>query len=184
MRWNPRNKRYFVKKGYQYTKMYDYFDVKIEDLKPTCNVRVQIKCDICGKIDTQIFSCCYNQMIVCHNSKCEFEKKKQTMKNNYGVSNVFQLESTKQKIKETCLERYDKENYAQTEEFKAKHEKTCWEKYGAKHQLCKGTTAYKKAKQTNLKRYGDKHPMKNLKVREKIVRTMRSNSSKIAASKD
>lgn len=98
MRWNSRNKKHFVEKGYQYTKMYDYFDVKIEDLDPKSSANVQIKCDVCGQIAERSYYSCFNQMTVCNNSKCIFEKKKQTMKNNYGVSNVFQLESTKQKV--------------------------------------------------------------------------------------
>ena len=171
MRWNPRNKKYFVEKGYTYTKMYDYFDAKIEDLDPSCNVRVKIQCDVCGKIDEQSFCNCFNQMTVCHNSKCVFEKKKNTMKNNYSVINVFQLESTKQSIKDTCKKRYGKENYAQTDEFKVKHENTCLEKYNARHHMCKGTAPREKALQTNLERYGTESAFGCLKIQEKAKQT-------------
>ena len=32
MKWNPRNYKYFIEKGYQFTKWKDTFLVKIEDL--------------------------------------------------------------------------------------------------------------------------------------------------------
>ena len=48
--WNSNNKNYYIEKGYFFTKMYDEFDVKIEDLNPNSNKKIKVSCDVCGKI--------------------------------------------------------------------------------------------------------------------------------------
>jgi len=44
-KWNPSIKKYYVEKGYQYTKMRDTFEVKVDDLSSGSNVFVEVKCD-------------------------------------------------------------------------------------------------------------------------------------------
>jgi len=50
MRWNSNNKKYYESKGYVYTKMKDEFEVKVEDLPNSSNIKVDVKCDGCGEI--------------------------------------------------------------------------------------------------------------------------------------
>ena len=52
-------------------------------------------------------------------------KRNQTVKEKYGVSNVFQLEEVKEKSKQTCLKKYGEESYNKTAESKEKHKQTC-----------------------------------------------------------
>lgn len=47
-KWCSRNKNRFVKLGYSFTKMYDKFQVKVEDLMPGATNRVKVICDYCG----------------------------------------------------------------------------------------------------------------------------------------
>lgn len=50
VRWNPQNIKWYVGKGYTYTKTGDLFICKAEDLMPTCKVLVQVTCDYCGEL--------------------------------------------------------------------------------------------------------------------------------------
>ena len=50
MRWHSGNKKLYLSKNYNYTKMKDEFLVKIEDLTIGSHAEVDIECDGCGKI--------------------------------------------------------------------------------------------------------------------------------------
>ena len=52
--------------------------------------------------------------------------------NKYGVVNVFQLSSTKEKMKQTCLDKYGVEFVSQDKDFRKRVEDTCLQKYGKK----------------------------------------------------
>lgn len=45
VKWNTRNKAYYERLGYKYTKMQDVFLVKVEDLQRGSSVKVEVKCD-------------------------------------------------------------------------------------------------------------------------------------------
>ncbi|NFH40702.1 zinc-ribbon domain-containing protein [Clostridium sporogenes] len=49
IKWNGRNKEWYKKKGYNFTKINDEFKIKVEDLPKGSNVLIKIKCDKCGK---------------------------------------------------------------------------------------------------------------------------------------
>lgn len=90
----------------------------------------------------------------------------------YGITNVFQLETIKtkaantklakygdehfvnlEKAKKTCIERYGVENYSSTEECKAKVAKTNLEKFGAKTPA-QSIEVLNKMKATCIKKFG------------------------------
>ena len=72
-----------------------------------------------------------------------------TIKNHYGVDNVFQLDSTKEKSAQTKLNKYGNANYVNME----KVAETNLKKYGVKCALhC--DSVQRKVIETNLKRYG------------------------------
>lgn len=50
IKWNNANKKYYVNKGYVFTKNGDVFFVKFEDLPRSSSVKLQIKCDKCGRL--------------------------------------------------------------------------------------------------------------------------------------
>ena len=64
------------------------------------------------------------------------DKRMTTLKKNnlekYGVENVFQLDSTKEKSKNTCIEKYGFDNQNKSRIIREKIENTCIEKYGKK----------------------------------------------------
>lgn len=45
VRWNSQNKKWYMDKGYIFTKMNDEFEVKVEDLIKGSSVYVEVKCD-------------------------------------------------------------------------------------------------------------------------------------------
>lgn len=49
VKWIGRNKKHYVDLGYEFTKMGDMFDVKIEDLQTSSNIKIKYTCDSCGK---------------------------------------------------------------------------------------------------------------------------------------
>ena len=49
MKWNGKTKTYYESLGYLYTKMGDEFEVKVEDLQKGSRIKVDSKCDGCGR---------------------------------------------------------------------------------------------------------------------------------------
>lgn len=95
---------------------------------------------------------------------------RETMQRRYGVDNVFQLESIKNKSKETNLEKFGTEYASQSAVVKEKTEKTNMDRYGTTCSLL-SEGAKIKADQTNLERYGTIYPTQNAAVIEKTKAT-------------
>lgn len=112
-----------------------------------------------------------------------------TFKERYGVSNTFQLDSTKKKIQNTSLERYGVLNPGQSKEAKEKRnqtklkrygdlnynnretaEQTCLKKYGSSVYL-RSSKAKDRIKEIFLERYGVENPFQAEEVKEKIKQT-------------
>ena len=68
----------------------------------------------------------------CRSSDCSEASliRANTMKERYGVENISQLQSTKDKKVQKSLEKYGVENVAQSKEVKDKMKETCLDKYG------------------------------------------------------
>lgn len=49
VKWSPCGKNYYEELGYKFTKFYDEFEVKIEDLQKNSRVKVECLCDKCGR---------------------------------------------------------------------------------------------------------------------------------------
>lgn len=175
---NTYMKKYYESKGYIYKDIdSDYMEVKIEDLPLTSNAKVEVVCDFCGKVFTQKYckyvsakdsgACCYN---------CRSKKAKTTNLLKYGVENISQLESVKEKRKNTFIERYGVENTSQLESVKEKTKKTCIEKYGVPY-VSQNELFKQKAIETNIKIYGCKNPMQNDDIKAKIRKSLYNNQS-------
>lgn len=50
VRWNGRNKEYYISKGYKFTQNNDLFWVDIEDLNPSSHTMIKVICDNCGEL--------------------------------------------------------------------------------------------------------------------------------------
>ena len=55
MKWNPKNYKHYIEKGYTFTNWGDSFTVKIEDIFGYSSAMVIYKCDYCGEEITVSF---------------------------------------------------------------------------------------------------------------------------------
>ena len=88
----------------------------------------------------------------------------------YGVKNVFQLESIKEKAKQTNMKKYNCEYSSQGEESKKKHKITSLSRYGTAHPV-KSDVIKNKISTTNLDRYGYNSAMKSPEIQNKVKTT-------------
>lgn len=179
IKWHNKTRKYYEDKGYIFTKYGDEFEVKISDLPPGSNVKIDVLCDYCleNGIKTVIKKEYYLYLkareIVPKDccSKCVFKKNKEVNLIKYGCENSFQREDVKEKIKQTFLERYGATSYTKTKEYKEKVKKTNLKKYGVVNPM-QNEEIKNKAIQTNLKKYGVSNVMFVDKFVEKIKNTM------------
>ena len=155
---------YHLRKSHAEISRHEYFDKFLKnDNNSTCK--------ICGN------ACEWNEKTNSYkkfcSKKCRHEQYLITIKKNYNVSNVFQLESTKNKIKETISKKYNDniicENISQTKHWHESIEKTKKEKYNG--ECWTNTEAVKnKTAETNYERYGCKAPLQNKDVHKNMNR--------------
>ena len=173
VKWCPKNKKYYENLGYEYTKIGEEFDVKIEDLTKGSKALVKVKCDYCGKIINRRYLNYIHQYSPELGDACDDCKKLKTKESNiknYGVINVFELDNVKNKIKETTQKKYGVEKYSQCEECKNKVKQTSLKKYGytsyTKTEECK-----EKTKNTNLEKYGVEYHAQTEEHKEQYKKT-------------
>lgn len=115
------------------------------------------KCPICGKrtaftgLKTGYREFCSYK---CLNSSSDVQnRKKETSIRNCGSPHHMQTKSGKEKVKATVREKYGVDNVFQAPDFNDKRTKTNLKKYGVEHHMQTNLCKYK-VKQTNLERYG------------------------------
>lgn len=188
-----KNKVFYKKKGYDIE--CEFIEVKIEDLPSGSKYKIDAVCNNCGR-EKQMEYRTYLKITETgkyYCSKCKNIKTSDTVKEKYGVDNIFQLDTIKEKTKNTLQNKYGKNYYSQTSEYKEKFKKTSQKKYGKNHPMqsegikrkvietnikiygvgcvLKNENIQKKIQKTNKERYGEIYPVKNKDVQEKIKRT-------------
>ena len=149
-------------------------EVKIKDLQKGSHVKIYALCDYC-KETIFIGYKEYNQSLekcgkfCCKN--CKGIKIKESNSKKYGVENVSQLESIKEKKKETLLEHYGVENPLQSKEILEKVQNTCMKKYGV-HCSFMNQEVRNTFKQNMMNKYGVDHPWKVVTIKEKVNNTI------------
>lgn len=168
-----KNYNYYKSKNYEFQKVGDIIYVNIEDLSKGSSLKVKVKCDNC---DVEKMCSFYDYNKITNDGKeqyfcfnCKGEKTKNTLKSK-GVTNVFQLDSVKEKIKKTNLEKYGVEYPMQNDCIKRKSVETSLSVYGTEHPM-KSESVKKKMEETNLEKYGTKSSSQNEKVKEKVIQT-------------
>lgn len=198
IRWDNCNKRYYISKGYIFTKAGDIFEVSVNDLSEGNGMYVDCLCDYCNKI----INIPYNRYInllknsiiqktscsecgpkkVKENNLIKYnvestnslssvkEKKKQVTLDKYGVEHISQIPEVKEKKKQINLNNYGVEHYSQTQEYKDKVKATNLERYGDECS-CRNEEVKNKLKKTNVKRYGYEYTLQNEEIRNKGKQT-------------
>lgn len=117
-------------------------------------------------------------------------RRKKTTQAKYGVDNVFQSDTIKEKIKETNLERYGVEHTSQSDDVNDKRKQTMLDKYGVENYFELSGEVQKaferkygvknpqqvvaianRTKQTNLDRYGVEYYVTTDAFKEKMKKT-------------
>lgn len=167
VKWNAKIKKHYVDLGYEFTKMGDSFEVKVNDLTDGSAVRVCVKCDYCGciynvrwywylrrKQDTIVHKDCCKECCEIKASESivekyggyselfitNKEKRDRTNLKLYGVKNVFSSKEIQKRIRETNLVKYGVSCSALADSSIEKRKRTCLKKYGVEHyvELFKG----------------------------------------------
>ena len=104
----------------------DIITIPINLLSKGSNYLIDIKCDFCGIIIKRRFNQYNNETknekypTCCNKKECIYEKRKIICLEKYGVENISQLESTKNKVKESNLKKFGVEYPLQNKEIKEK----------------------------------------------------------------
>ncbi len=160
VKWNSRNKKHYTECGYEFTKMGDEFEVKIDDLTcGSCGI-VTVKCDYCGaEYDLAWQTYVYTKKKspiktdCCSSIDCCKKKIEEVFLLKYGVTNVLKLDTIRDKIKKTFLDKYGTENPFASEIIKERIKITNTEKYGVASAM-QLPEVVEKSRRTCMERYG------------------------------
>jgi len=123
-------------------------------------------CKICGKEFRRIYKNRKKALKpLC--GKCLLED---TIKQRYGVLNVFASSTIKEKIKATNIVKYGAPSSAQNKQVKKKAIQTNLKKYGSENPFG-SKQIQEKIKKTNIKKYGVAYPLQSKKIQEKVKQT-------------
>ena len=171
VRTNGSNCKYFREKGYEFEKCGDFIEVDVLDLQKSSNVKVKIKCEICG-CESEVLYWYVNKnidngtLITCGNKKCKDIKTKKTNNKYYGCDNVFSNQQIKDKIKNTNNKKYGVNNPMESIAIQNKVKATCQKKYGGNSSMC-SEEIQNKAKITCQKKYGGNSAMCSEEIQNK-----------------
>jgi hypothetical protein len=140
------------------------------------DINKEFKCKTCGKNKTTFNKNWLDGYRDYCSHKCSAankttkEKRKDTVKEKYGVDNVAKNTDIKEKTKETNLERYGTESTFQNEEVREKWRINMIEKYGVDHYF-KTDEFKEKCKQHYYEKWGVEHQSQIEEIQEKIKKT-------------
>lgn len=174
IKWIHKTKKYYIEKGYTFTKVGDLFEVKVEDLPMGSNVYVDVLCDYCGETYSTQYGA-YNKTVrdgknACR--KCSSKRVEETNLKKYGVKNVFELDTIKEKSKKTLMDKYGVENISQSPETQEKIKQNNLEKYGVTN-TSKLDSVKQKVIKTNRQKFGVDYPMQTKEFQERVKNTSR-----------
>ena len=135
-------------------------NINIHPLCPTCGKPIKFV----GVFKKHCSSKCSANDPITRN-KC-----KNTCKEKYGVTNVFQDKRVIDKIKETCVEKYGVDSFVKTDEYLERKKKTSLEKYGVDDPM-KSDIVKDKIKNVFMTKYGVINPGAIPEVKAKVRQT-------------
>lgn len=160
VKWIGKTKKWYVDKGYNYTKLGDLFMVLPTDLTKGSHVKVKTSCNYCNEI---VYKAYKNYLRETENGilknsckNCNRNKAKDTWLELYGVDNPNKSQEIKVKKRETNLERYGVEFIMQSPEMLEKQRHTVKEKYG-KDNISQVKEIHQKKINTNINKYGTEY---------------------------
>lgn len=183
VKWVSSNKNYYIEKGYLYTKHYDQFEVKVEDLPKGSHSMVDVLCDYCLEtIVTKEYRTYVkqNEESIINKDCCKKCQSAKTIESNllvYGKENVFQIEEVREKYKQNMIANHGVENPSQMEDYNEKFTQTSMKNYGTPHPF-QSQSVKDKIVDTMISRYGVKS---YTQTKEYIEKTIKTNNLKYGA---
>lgn len=142
IKWEHRNKGYYISKGYTYTNVKDTFVVPLHIVPKHSRVIIDILCDYCKTNIVQKTYDTYNA------------QKKKSLIQKDCCEDCWSL-----KLSESMFLKYGENNASNVEEFQDKRVNTFIENFGTDNPM-KIKEIVEKGKITNIERYGVSHAMK------------------------
>lgn len=172
VKWNAKIKKHYVDLGYQYTKMGDEFEIKVDDLTKGSSALVKVQCDYCQRIYDirwNVYKRSRDKVLIhldcCGNPECTGKKAHEALHKKYGVNSIWQVEEILNKRNQTNLEKYGCINPFGNKEIQEKITQTLYRQNG--YGKRRSSEALAKAKATCLERYGVDNKTKTAEYREK-----------------
>lgn len=166
-----KNRKHYLDLGYK-GNYFDKIKVKVIDLPKQSNIKIEVKCDVCGKekvikyqqymksyINGNYYACC---------EKCASGKNKVTNIKRYGSESPLGDCQIQNKYKSTCFERYGVENYSKSEEFKHKYKEKMLNTYEVENGF-QSEDIKRKSEITCLSKYGVKYNMQREEMKEQYL---------------
>jgi very-short-patch-repair endonuclease len=141
IKWERANKKYYIERGYNYTKLKDVFVVPIEIVSKGSGVIVDVLCDYCNETIVQKTYHAYN-----------YQRKKSLIDKDC-CNACWNL-----KLAESMNLKYGEQNASNINEFQEKRLNTFVENFGTDNPM-KVPSVVEKGRQTNIKKYGVSHPI-------------------------
>ena len=148
---NKSNKKKYNDLGYQ-CNVGDIIEIQILHLNKSSEIKINVICDKCNKERKIEFKSLVGNNYL-ENYTCRECKREENLINKYGVKNVFQLDSTKEKAKQTIQKKYHVEYITQNDDIKNKIKNTNKNKYGVDYFLS-NKLIREKIKNTVISKYG------------------------------
>lgn len=170
---NPSNISHY-RRFYEDIKSKDVINVKVNELTEFSNTLIKVKCDECD-IEKKIMYKYYKSYGYSNGDYfCKSCKLKKNNMEKYGVKNVFQLESVKEKSKKTNMDKYGVEYITQSDDIKNIIKSNNIEKYGSYHHF-KNVDILNKLKESNIDKYGVDNVSKLSEIKIKKAETCNKN---------
>ena len=147
----------------------DIIEIKSSLIPSGSSIKIIAICDFCGN-EKLISMKEYNRQIkggISCGKTCSILKSKKTCLYKYGVENVFQSESIKNRIKSNFIELYGVENPNQVYAFQEKRKDTNRNRYGCDYPSSNDFIK-SKVKNTNMIKFGCDYPSQNSDIKDKM----------------
>ena len=171
IRWHPKNKKYFIDKGYEFTKMNNSFIINICDLNITSNTNITVKCDVCSNVKHlkyyQYLKNIKNGGYYGCTRKCSNDKAIKTNLEKYGCEHPLQFEKFMKKSIETNIKKFGVVHHLKLKSQMEKLKQTNVERYGVEC-ILQNDNIIKKYREKNIKNFGVEFASQNKEIKEKV----------------
>jgi len=168
----PKNKKYYSSKGYNDLNYGDIAMIYFYHLPSRAKQEIEVICDYCGKEYTMPY-CNYHTFILngkvqkCSCVKCRGKKIKESNLKTYGISNVMNLEDSKNKLYKTMIDRYGVKYSLLIPEAQIKRKNSLVQKFGTEN-INTLPEMQEKRKNSNLIKYGVEFYQTTEECKEKV----------------